>query len=451
VSIIISRNPSNNSIIGKIKRTTKRDVSSIYSRLKNASALSLSKRIKRMLSFADEISNHQKELSSLVCREIGRPITEAQRIQNRIPERIRYLSKIAPEVITSEVIAHNKYKNTISKVPIGIVFIISSWNYPIDIPLSSIVPALLAGNQVIFKPSEYASISGQYLSKLLLKYFENSFAVVYGDEKVAKNVIDKNPALISLTGKTSTAKKVLTVAKPLTNFHFNLTGKDSMIVLDDVEVVKTAEEMLYGSFRNNGASCSAIQRAFIPTKLYDEFITELKNGISKYKVGSAEKTDTIVGPIRIKNLFNRLTKLVSDTNPNKIIRSAQFNQQLKGTFFPPTIIEEDIDSKRLNVVDIFGPILVVHKYSDIKTVLNIVNSSTFGLTSSIYSKNISLARKLASSIEVGQMGINSLGRSFIDVPWVATKDSGSGIIRSKHSILEFVKIKVTTECDSFYT
>lgn len=405
----------------------------------------LNKRIELLKNFCEKLKNISEKLAKIQSEEIGTIYNESLSIVNRTPERIMFLCEEAKKIFSKKKkFIENNINIEITRKPLGIVLIISSWNYPIDIPLASIVPAFLSGNRILFKPSEYAQRTGTLLGNLLEKTLsKNYFNTIFGDKKIVKKIINEEKInLISFTGTTEAAIDIQKNSKYIKKFHLNLTGKDSSIIMPDVENLKyVCKEITKSRIRNNGASCSSTQSVYIHEKIYTKAVHILKQYFSELEVGQPFENKDL-GRIANKRLFDNLNSIIKNAPSNAKIFSPK-NKLPRGLYINPTIIELNINNTYCSNTDVFGPILFIYKYKNIEKVIAKINESPFGLTNSIWTKNTKYAKIIANKINCGTQSINCVSRSSINVPWTGTKQSGFGIIRSKYSILEFCRFNIT--------
>ena len=319
----------------------------------------------------------------------------------------------------------------IRRKPLGVVAAITPWNYPLMLAMWKIAPALLAGNTVVLKPSPFTPISTLMLGEILRDIIPPGVLNVVsgGDELGAWMTSHPLPRKISFTGSVETGKKVAAAAAPdLKRVTLELGGNDAAIVMSDVDLADVTPKIFWGAFENSGQICSAIKRVYVPQDMYApmlEILGELARGV---KVGNGLDAGTQLGPINNKPQFERVTELVEDAKKHgaKIVAGGA-RVGSEGYFFAPTIVGGISDGVRLVDEEQFGPALPIIPYKDVDDAIRRANSTHYGLSGSVWSKNADRGAEVASQLECGSAWVNQHLAIAPNLPFGGSKWSGIGV------------------------
>ncbi|MDE6289729.1 MAG: aldehyde dehydrogenase family protein, partial [Ureaplasma sp.] len=338
-------------------------------------------------------------------------------------------------------------KNKVAKFiyqPIGLVLAIGPFNYPINLLITKIIPALITGNTVIYKPATQGSLTGAYMSQL---FYESGFingevaCIVGSGEEIGNKLIEsKDVQVINFTGSTKVGKIIQKHANNK-RIILEMGGKDPAIILSDVDLEITANEIIKGAFSYNGQRCTAIKRVLVNEDVYDDLLKLLDSKIRDLKIGSAsslEKND--ITELISKSSINYNLSLIQEAMKN----GAKTNQSIlvkDGILFPVILYDLNIDSKIL-WEESFGPVLPIVKVKNSDEAIKIANMSSYGLQASIFTKNKILAEKIALELECGTVNINKAPSRGPDIlPFLGIKDSGVGVQGAKDALISNLQIK----------
>ncbi len=364
---------------------------------------------------------------------------------------LKHGKKILADKTVSTPIALFGKKSKIYHEPVGVTLIIAPWNYPFHIGMTSIIGAFVAGNCVIYKPSEHTSFLGLFeeiFSSLPL--LSQAAKIVYGDGNVAQKLIDCRPDKIFFTGSTRTGKKILQQAAPLLiPVDLELGGKDAMIVFDDVDLDRTAAGALWGALTNAGQSCTSVERLYVQQNIYTEFVNKLKENMEQLVINNHDCGNADIGGITTDFQYEIIKRHVDDAR-NKGATIHCGGEPLDATasaddkpFYPPTLITDVDNSMLLIQEETFGPVLPVIPFTDEDEVITHCNNSEFGLSASVWSKDLKRADRVARAIEVGAVSINNvmLTEGNPALPFGGTKNSGFGRSKGAEGLLSFTRSK----------
>jgi acyl-CoA reductase-like NAD-dependent aldehyde dehydrogenase len=383
-------------------------------------------------------------LARTLTQEQGKPLAKAQ---GEIAGASIWASYTASLQIPNEVIQDNAAgKIEIRRKPIGVVAAITPWNYPLMLAMWKIAPALLAGNTIVLKPSPYTPITSLMLGEILRDVLPPGVLNVVsgGDELGSMMTSHPVPRKLSFTGSVETGKKVAAAAAPdLKRFTLELGGNDAAIVLADADLTEVAPKIFWGAFENSGQICSAIKRVYVPEAMYSSMIEKLGDLAKNVKVGNGLDAGTELGPINNKPQFERVTELVEDAKKHgaKIITGGSRHGS-EGYFFQPTIVGGISDGVRLVDEEQFGPALPIIPYKDVDDAVRRANSTTYGLSGSVWSSSAEHGAEVAGQLECGSARVNQHLAIAPNLPFGGAKWSGIGVENGTWGLLGFTEIQV---------
>lgn len=455
INIISPINEKEFGIIPKV--STKEEIDKIYEQAKSSfieyKKVPYSIRKDRLLKFSKLLKKHWDEITNIIVWEIAKSkrqaIEELDRSVAYIQETIEEYEKINNYPFHIDESVHN-IKGKIGSFfyePVGVVLCISPFNYPLNLLISKIVPALLSGNTVVYKPATQGSCVGAFISTLLYEagFVNGEVSCVIGKGSEIGNYLttNKNIDMISFTGSTKVGKDIAK-QNSFIPVVLELGGKDAAIVLEDCDVDKTAQEIVNGSFKYNGQRCTSIKRVIVNNKIKDKLLKQINKYVDKLTIGSAAKGNfDITEMIDYQSLKNSL-KLVL----NAVKEGAKTQQKIKyeGNILYPIVLDRVSLSSDIAWNEQFGPILPIITFDVIEEAIALNNASEFGLQASIFTKNVEYAKKIATFLEVGTVNINKSSSRGPDIfPFGGRKNSAKGTQGVYDSIISMNKIKGIVE------
>jgi len=368
-----------------------------------------------------------------ITKDIGKPLKQSLSEVDFAAQICAYYSSKAKILKTRKIDRHNY----IQYEPIGIVGVISPWNYPVSTPLQSIAPALLAGNAVLHKPSEYAQHSSAVLDSIMQKAFPGCFGTVFGRGDAGHRILRYVDA-VSFTGSVETGRKIMQgcaerVVKPL----LELGGLDAALVLEDADIENAARNIVWWNTRNSGQVCSSVKRVFVHKRIYDKFLEACISHMKQLRLGNP-MNDVDMGPLASQGQLKKVSRFYEDAIRKGASIEYRGEKPEKGYFFPPVILSNVTSDMILMQEEAFGPLLPIAVYEDLEEAITMINSTKYGLSASIWTKR---NKELASRISVGVIGVNTHGPGPLGVPWGGTKKSGFGRLGWESTLLEFSNVK----------
>ncbi|MET0751772.1 MAG: aldehyde dehydrogenase family protein [Pyrinomonadaceae bacterium] len=453
---IISYNPATNEEIGRVANTSAEEVREAVEKSRAAylawRKTSFAERKRFVMKARDVILNELDEIARLISDESGKPVAESLSMEIApVLDLMQYFAKNAPKILKPRKINIGLYAalGRTSKIiyqPLGVVGIIPAWNYPFSIPLGEMSMALMAGNTVVLKPSELTSFIGLKIGEIFKKAGlpENVVQVVTGDGRAGAALVDSAPDKIMFTGSVATGKRIAeAAAKNLTPVVLELGGKDPMIVFEDANLELAAQGAVWGAFCNSGQSCSSVERLYVQESVAEELTKKIveKTKQLKQNLGSIDSTD--IGAMSSERQMQIVEDHVEDFRKSgaKILTGGKRNTNFAGTFYEPTVIGGATNEMRGMMEETFGPTLPIAAFKTEEEAIQLANESEFGLTASVWTRDLAKGKRVAEKIEAGTVCVNEVlyTHGIGQTPWGGFKNSGNGRTHGREGLMELVQ------------
>ncbi|PKL67566.1 MAG: lactaldehyde dehydrogenase [Methanobacteriales archaeon HGW-Methanobacteriales-1] len=445
-------NPFNQDLIDQVPAGTPEDVkkaiNSAYvtkNELKNFSARKISE---ALYDCAADLSNDLEEFARLISMETGKPINAARDEVKRSIDTIKLSSEESKRIYGETVpvdagIGGKGFMAFTLKIPLGVVGAITPFNYPLNLAIHKIAPALAAKNTVVLKPSALAPLTALKMAEIINYHFpDGSLNVVtgrgsiIGDELVKSEKIDK----ISFTGSVETGRMISqrAVMKKIT---LELGGNDPLIVLEDADIEKAVKATIRGSYLYTGQVCIAVKRLIVDELVADDFVEMLLKETRKLKMGDPLSTKTDIGPLINENAAKVVERIVS----NSLKEGAELllGGTRNGNFFEPTVLDQVTSNMKVVQDETFGPISPIIRVNGIYDAINVANDTKYGLQASIFTENIHHALKAVQEIEAGSVMVNKQSTFRTDnMPFGGFKMSGMGKEGVKYAVEDMTRTKL---------
>jgi acyl-CoA reductase-like NAD-dependent aldehyde dehydrogenase len=466
-STILSVNPATLEIVGSVHVTPPGQVEDMVQKARAAFpkwyAMGLKTRVHILKQAQQILLDRIDEFSRLITLEMGRPYVESYAMESEATiDLLGYYAHVAHRFLNSRRLPlHNLlFKRRTSYIhfrPLGVMGIITPWNWPLLIPLGCIAPALLAGNAIVFKPSELTPLVGEKIKELFIAAGmpEDVMQVVQGYSDTGSALVNSSVEKIFFTGSTAVGQKVMQQAadqiKPVV---LELGGNDPAIVCADADIDNTSSGLVWGSFSNCGQNCNSIERVYVHKTVADALINLLMDKIKKLKLGNGMDMDTDIGPLASENQLKKMSEIIRKAKKQgvKILAGGEALKRSKGYFFQPTLL---LNHNHAPVVDdeIFGPMMVLTIVKDDDDAIRLANHSSFGLAGSVWTKSLKHGKAIAHRIESGTVMINDAIVSFglAEADWTGVKKSGVGWVHGHKGLDEMVNMQYINAEPQFHT
>ncbi|KAA0211934.1 MAG: aldehyde dehydrogenase family protein [Ignavibacteriaceae bacterium] len=440
---ILDINPSTGELIEKIKCSSSGEIASAIKlarkALKTWSDTPIKSKIAAMKRIAKDLMKEKEELGKLITDEMGKiyksAVGEVVGTANAILENI----KLAEKAFQMEKYQEGNLVTELYRVPIGVVAVITPWNFPVGMPESLLTPAILAGNSVVFKPSELTPLTGKMLYTIYNRHLPKGVInLLLGAGEVGEELVNSEIDMVGFVGSQAVGKKIMEASsKRLNRLVLELGGKDPMIILKDADLTAAAKYAVVGSLRNSGQVCVSVERIFVEEKIADKFEKLVIENVKKFKVGDGYG-DNDMGPMVSEEQRSHVVRQIEEAQRKgaQIIYSGN-RLNGKGFWLEPTVITNLADKHNIMNVETFGPVICIQKVKTPEEAIEKANNLNFGLGATIWSKNKNKVKKYAMKIESGMIGVNQGIGGVSGTPWVGIKQSGFGYLGSIEGMRQF--------------
>jgi acyl-CoA reductase-like NAD-dependent aldehyde dehydrogenase len=408
----------------------------------------LEKRIDVMRRFRRAIVAQSDALALTLTTETGKPITQARNELKGFLPRLDFFIEEAPRALAAERVFNDRKARLAEAItwdPLGVVANISAWNYPYFVGGNVIVPALLAGNAVLYKPSEFSPRTGLAIARLLRASGvpADVFAALIGTGEVGAALLKQPVDGVFFTGSYATGQKIArAMAGRMVKLQLELGGKDPVYVCDDVDVATAAAGVADGAFYNTGQSCCSVERIYVHEAIYRPFVDAFVETVKAFKIGDPRRESTYIGPLTRPAQIAVLESQVADARRKgaTVLLGGERHRGRLNTFAPTVLV--DVDHRMAVMRDeSFGPIIGIMSVAGDDEALELMNDTRYGLTAGVYSRNKSRAKRILAGVRSGTAYWNCCDRVSPRLPWSGVGHSGVGLTLSRHGIQTFTRPK----------
>ncbi|WP_412762265.1 aldehyde dehydrogenase family protein [Priestia megaterium] len=445
-------NPFNNEVLAEVTLANEIDVNEAYEIAKEAQKswlkVSSTEKVTILKKAATYLERNKEEIINILIKEAGSSFIKAtiefEAALNILKESFNYPSKMEETIALP---SHTKYKeNLVYRDPVGVVGVISSFNFPLHLSMRSIVPAIAMGNTVVHKPDLQTAISG---GVIIAKMFEESglpagvFNLIVTDIKeIGDSFIEHPiPKIISFTGSTGVGKHIGSIAgQHLKKVALELGGNNPFIVLEDANIEEAVNAAVFGKFLHQGQVCMIINRMLVHRSLYKEFVARFVERVSKLPFGNPEDPSVIIGPLINEKQVQKVEDLVQIAKQEGA--TPVLEGTIEGNVVTPFVFADVTNDMKIAQSEIFGPIATIIPFDNEEEVIKFANDTAYGLSAGIFTKDIEKGRKIARQIESGMAHVND--QSVNDesmVPFGGIKSSGLGRYGGRWALEEFTNTK----------
>ncbi len=454
----VSVNPATGEVLLELECATEVEVHAAVARGRVAQGpwqeLGARKRIAFLRRFQNLLHERKSEVARLITREAGKPYVEALLTEVLVVlDTARFLIKNAHSLLREERVPHGNLAmktkaGWILREPYGVVGIISPWNYPFSIPATESLAALVAGNAVLVKPSEFTSMAALELASLLHKAGvpRDVFQVMVGDGATGSALINAGIDKLVFTGSVPTGKRIAQAAAArLLPVVLELGGKDPMIVLDDADVEVASSGAVWGAFVNAGQACLSVERCYVHQRLYQPFIEACVRKTKQLRVGNGINPETDVGPMIHERQLKFVEAQVEEARARgaRVLAGGTRLPNFGSNFYAPTVLADVTHEMRIMREETFGPVLPVMAFDSDEEGIRLANDSDYGLAASIWTLNHRRGEALARRIHAGTVMMNDALSCFgiSEAPHGGAKSSGLGRTHGRFGLEEMVQLK----------
>ncbi|MBT4762597.1 MAG: aldehyde dehydrogenase family protein [Bdellovibrionaceae bacterium] len=391
---------------------------------------------------------HRERISQDICEQMGRPLAQCNGEVNGFFERANYLCDIAVQTLCpNEIEEKEGFERQIHHEPLGTIFVISAWNYPLLITVNSVIPALIAGNTVLLKHSSLTPKLGAHFEKAFshLGDHKNLIRQVVVDHETTGEIIEKlNIDHVVFTGSVPGGQSILNHTRHRFMMPaMELGGKDAAYVDENVDLKQAVETIVDGAMFNSGQSCCGIERVYVHEAVYKDFIEKAKVLLENYKLGDPKESSTSMGPLAQAKAADIMTSQVQEalSKGAKLVLGGQIEKINDAVFFQPTLIKNADHSMEIMQEENFGPIMAVMMVGDLNQAIDFINDSKYGLTASIFTISKSNAEIFFSEVNTGTVFMNRCDYLDPALPWTGVKDSGCGSALSSYGFYNVTRRK----------
>jgi acyl-CoA reductase-like NAD-dependent aldehyde dehydrogenase len=454
-SYVIDINPATLEIIDKVPLEDESEVAKKVERARaafeNWSQLDFEDRAEIVSRAGQIMLDEIDEIADLITTEQGKPLVEAITADIMVAvDIIALYSKRGKKLIQEYEIPLHLFKfvkkSKIVPRPLGVVAVISPWNYPFAIPMSGIVFALLAGNTVVFKPASDTPLIGLKIKEIFDKAGlpDGVLQVTITRGAVAERVLCAPPIRkVIFTGSTEVGKRIIKrCADNIIPVVAELGGKDPMIVFDDADFDMAVKGAVWGAFTNAGQVCASVERLYVHKKIAKDFIDAVVEETKKIRLGNGKSPDVDMGPLVNESQLKTVQEHVMEAVEKgaRVLTGGVRREDLKGYFYEPTVLVDVNHSMLCMREETFGPTLPIMVFETDEEAIKLANDTKYGLTASVWTRDLKRGERVAKKIEAGSVLVNDHAMSYglVETPWQGMKESGIGRSHSDDGFKEFL-------------
>lgn len=451
-----SINPATGEIVGESQKSGLEDIKLAINNAKTAFETSdwrsnSSRRSDALMQWAYHLKEKREEIATILTMENGKPLKESRIELDACIDTLKYFAGMARSVFGRSINLSATSYGIIDKEPIGVVGIISPWNWPAMLMIREVAPALAAGNAVVLKPASRTPLVSTAIVKLIEENADfppGIVNIVTGPGKVIGDEMTTNPDVdaISFTGDTTTGKNLMKqAAEKVKKLALELGGKSPNILFPDANLNKAIPTVAKSAFITAGQMCFAGSRVIVHESIHQEVIEGLRKEAEKLKVGNGLNESTDMGPVISEDQLNKIleyceigrqdAKLVTGGNR---LTGGKYDI---GFYIEPTIFDEVPIESRIAQEEIFGPVLVVQVFKDEEEAISLANGTIFGLAAGVWTKDVNRAMRIAKKVEAGTVWINTYNKNYPQAEFGGYKESGIGRTRGIEGLLEYTETK----------
>ncbi len=445
-------NPATGDPAGVVEATPLDEIERVVARARAAQpawgALGLEERALRVKSAIETLKSKASVFGALACSEMGKPLKEA------IGEAEYSANELAGDIdevvaaLRVEVLEDKQTSTRLIFDPLGVAAVITPWNFPILMPVQSVVPALIAGNTVVMKPSEVSPLSAAAWAECLISVLPpDVLQVIHGDGTQGSALVRASVDLVIFTGSRATGAAIMRdAASGLKRLILELGGKDPLIVLEDADIKAAAAFAVRNSFRNAGQVCVSTERIYVADKIADAFVAEVVDGARAMKQGDGAIATTQIGPMasarQKKIVMDQLHAAIKD-GAKCLVGEVDGGAPSGGNFIRPTVLVGVTHAMSIMRDETFGPVASIMRIKSDDEAVALANDTPYGLGAAVFGSQ-ERATRVADQLTAGMVGINRGCGGAAGSPWVGARQSGFGFHSGKYGHRQFAQVRAVS-------
>lgn len=443
-------NPATEAVIKEVQEDSAAAVQQKFETAKTAqkawAKVPLKERIACIAKFNELMLANADKIAADLSAEVGKPLGQAKGEINGGVGRSKFFVENSEKYLAEEwMVSEGATREKIVYEPLGVIANISAWNYPILVGMNVFIPAIIGGNAVLYKPSEFSTLTGLNMAEMLWQAGvpKDVFQVVIGGKDAGEALLNLPLNGYFFTGSYNTGKYIAErAASKLVPVGLELGGKDPMYVCDDVDVKSAAASGVEGAFYNTGQSCCAVERIYVQENIYDDYVNAFIEEAKTMKMGEPNEEGAFIGPLTRPQQMAVLEDQVKDavSKGAKLLLGGK-KAERNGYFFEPTVLTDVNHDMKVMMDESFGPIIGIQKVKDDAEAISLMLDTPYGLTSAVYTLNADRANIIMEQMNSGTVYWNCCDRVSPNIPWSGRGNSGLGSTLSHVGIRTFVQPK----------
>lgn len=446
---IRSLNPATGAIVGEVPVTPAAEVPGIIAAARAAQAawaeLGINARIDRLRPAAEALQRQADAIGRLITEEMGKPLGEStgevQYCAGSLPAELNEIR----EALAPTIVERDGIRSTVYRDPLGVAAAITPWNFPVQMPHQQIIPALAAGNTVVFKPSEETPLTGQAYADVLASVLPpDVLRIIHGADAQGRALVEGDVNLITFTGSREVGKRIFAEASSgLKRVILELGGKDPLIVLDDADLAAAAAFAARNSFRNAGQVCVSTERIYVSRAVRNDFVRALTEAAAAFTPTCGLEDDATMGPMASRRQRDHVLGQI-DHAIREGATLALGGDRGDGNFIGPTILTDVTQDMAIARDETFGPVACVITVGDDDEAVRLANDTPYGLGAVVFGEH-DHASRIARRLSAGMIGVNRSIGGAGGTPWVGARESGYGFHSSPDGHRQFCQTRVVSE------
>ncbi len=445
-------NPANGKPLASLPADDLRSVKAKYAAARSAqprwAATPLKKRLASLAAFRAAVVSGTEELAAILTMEVGKPITQSRNELKGVIARLDFFLEETERTLRPRTVSGGKggkMQEVISHEPLGVIASVSAWNYPWFVGSNVFVPALATGNTVLYKPSEFATLTGLAIARLLHEAGvpDEAFIAVVGGGDAGAALVRQPVDGIFFTGSYATGRRIAeSVRGRMVKLQLELGGKDPVYVCDDADIASAAAGLADGAFYNTGQSCCSVERIYVHEKVFAPFVEAFVKEVKGFKVGDPQQDGTYIGPLTRAPQVKILEAQVKDARKKgATVLTGGSRPKGPGNWFEPTVLVGVNHDMAVMREESFGPVIGLMPVRDDAEAVALMNDSDYGLTAGVYTPDRRRAERILAQLRAGSVYWNCCDRVSPRLPWSGLGHSGIGLTLSTYGIEAFTRPK----------